>query len=247
MADFDRVAEVYDATRSLRPDVMEAILDGLEHALRGTNSLLDVGVGTGRFADPLRRRGFEVVGVDLSRRMMAKAREKQLPNLILADAARLPLKSKSFEVAIVMHILHLVDDWSRVVRELGRVTSSYVVSVVQKVEGPRFRNFYIESMEELGKPMKKFKWGEEELARLCQPVKSRVLIRYGDETEADREIDGFQSRIYSETWNIPPTVHGKIIRRMREEYGGKKVRRKHEYRLVMWTPRELLNLRHPST
>ena len=55
MPAFDRVSEVYDATRSLRPDVMEAVLDGLEHALGDTNTLLDVGVGTGRFADPLRR------------------------------------------------------------------------------------------------------------------------------------------------------------------------------------------------
>ncbi len=65
MPTFDRVSEVYDATRSLRPDVMEAVLDGLEQALGGTNTLLDVGVGTGRFADPLRRLGFEVVGVCL--------------------------------------------------------------------------------------------------------------------------------------------------------------------------------------
>src|SRR6267143_3754247 len=100
-AGFDRVSEVYDATRSLRPDVMDAILDGLWHGLRGMNPLLDVGVGTGRFADPLRRLGFEVVGVDLSRRMMTKAREKRLPNLILADAESLPLRSKSFEVAVM--------------------------------------------------------------------------------------------------------------------------------------------------
>ena len=62
MPAFDRVSEVYDATRSLRPDVMEVVLDGLEQALGGTNILLDVGVGTGRFADSLRRLGFEVVG-----------------------------------------------------------------------------------------------------------------------------------------------------------------------------------------
>src|SRR3989454_11026084 len=109
MPAFDRVSEVYDATRSLRPDVREAVLDGLEQALGGTNPLLDVGVGTGRFADPLRRLGFEVVGVDLSRRMMAKAREKRIPDLILADAESLPLRSKSFEVAMMVHLLHLVD------------------------------------------------------------------------------------------------------------------------------------------
>lgn len=246
MAAFDRVSEVYDATRSLRPDVMEAVLDGLEQALRGTNSLLDVGVGTGRFADPLRRLGFEVVGVDLSRRMMAKAQEKQLPDLILADAESLPLRSKSFEVAMMVHILHLVDDWRRVVGEVVRVTSRHVVSVIEKVEGTSFRDLYIESGKELGQPPKKFQLGEEELERLCQPSRTRVLVRYDEETEADREIDEFESRTYSPTWEIPARVHRKIVRKMREEYGGKKIPRKHEVKLVTWNCRELLNL-HPST
>ena len=246
MPTFDRVSEVYDATRSLRPDVMEAVLDGLEQALGGTNTLLDVGVGTGRFADPLRRLGFEVVGVDLSRRMMAKARKKQIPDLILADAESLPLRSKSFEVAMIVHLLHLVDDWGRVVGELVRVASRYVVSVIEKVEGPRFRDLYIESGEELGQPAKKFRRGEEGLESLCKPSRSRVLVRHADETEADTEIDEYESRIYSATWDIPSTVHAKIVRRLRDEYGGKRIRRKHEFSLVMWTPRELQNL-HPST
>ena len=146
----------------------------------------------------------------------------------------------------MVHLLHLVDDWRRVVGEVVRVTSRYVISVIENVEGPSFRNLYIETGKELGQPAKKFKRGEEELARLCRPSRTRVLVRYGDETEADREIDEFESRLHSATWDIPPRVHRKIVRRMREEYGGKKIPRKHEVKLVMWTPRELLNL-HPST
>ena len=39
-------------------------------------TLLDVGVGTGRFATWLAERGFEVVGVDISREMLKKAKKK---------------------------------------------------------------------------------------------------------------------------------------------------------------------------
>ena len=241
MADFDRVAEFYDATRGLRPVVMKSILDGLEKELGDTRNILDVGVGTSRFAAPMRRRGFEVVGVDLSRRMMAKAREKGLPDLVLADAERLPMRSKVFESAMIVHILHLVDDWREVVKELARVTSRYVVSVIQKVEGPSLRDFYIRMREELGKQSKCMR-GEEELESLCKPQKSRVLVRFSDEKEADREIDEFESRGRSATWNIPTRVHREIIRRMREEYGGKKMRRKNEFRLVLWAPGDLESL-----
>jgi SAM-dependent methyltransferase len=40
-------------------------------------SVLDAGCGTGRVAIELRRRGFDVVGVDLDERMLARARDKQ--------------------------------------------------------------------------------------------------------------------------------------------------------------------------
>src|SRR5216684_1663072 len=43
------------------------------------------------------------------------------------------------------------------------------VAAIEKVEGPSFRDLYIESGEELGQPAKKFRRGEEELERLCRP------------------------------------------------------------------------------
>jgi len=246
MADFDRVADIYDATRSIRPDIMKTILGGITKALRGTHSILDVGVGTGRFADPLRRRGFQVVGVDLSRLMMLKARDKGSLDLIQADAERLPLANDSFEAALMVHFLHLVKDWVKVLHELGRVASEYVLSVTQRVEGPRLRRVYVELREELGYPVKGLKWGEEELARLCPPLTSRPLAAYSDYTWADEEISEFESRIYHHTWDLPLNVHRRIIRRMKEEYAGKRLHRKHELRLVMWNPDVLTNF-NPST
>src|SRR5437016_4320349 len=91
--------------------------------------------------------------------MMTKAREKQIPDLILADAESLPIRSKSFEVAMIVHLPHLVDDWRSVVGELVRVASRYLVSVIEKVEGPRFRDLYLEAGEDLRQPAKKFRRG----------------------------------------------------------------------------------------
>ncbi len=54
------------------------------------------------------------------------------------------------------------------------------------------------------------------------------------------------SEVYDAARDIPPRVHGRIVGRVREEYGGKRIRGKHEFSLVTWSCRELLNL-HPST
>src|SRR2546425_3094566 len=61
---FDRVVGAYDSTRGLSPEVMRQIMDAMQDMLRSCTTVLDVGVGTGRFACPLNESGFRVVGVD---------------------------------------------------------------------------------------------------------------------------------------------------------------------------------------
>src|SRR5207249_6832613 len=69
---FDRVVGAYDSTRGLSPELMRQIIDAMQDMLRSCTTVLDVGVGTGRFACPLNESGFRVVGVDISVPMMLK-------------------------------------------------------------------------------------------------------------------------------------------------------------------------------
>jgi ubiquinone/menaquinone biosynthesis C-methylase UbiE len=59
------------------------------------------------------------VGIDISRKMMSKARQKGVENLILADAHNIPFKDRSFDASIIIHVLHLIPDWLNVAREMG--------------------------------------------------------------------------------------------------------------------------------
>jgi SAM-dependent methyltransferase len=70
----DRMAEVYDewfAVPSDTEDTVEFLSD-----LAGTGPVLELGIGTGRVALPLARRGHEVHGVDASEAMVEKLRAK---------------------------------------------------------------------------------------------------------------------------------------------------------------------------
>ncbi|MEU2561583.1 methyltransferase domain-containing protein [Streptomyces longispororuber] len=71
------VAATYDASAAdmFRPDVLDPAVDVLAD-LAGDGPALEFGVGTGRVALPLARRGVPVHGIDLSRAMTARLRAK---------------------------------------------------------------------------------------------------------------------------------------------------------------------------
>jgi ubiquinone/menaquinone biosynthesis C-methylase UbiE len=131
-AEYDSIAEEYDATRE---SATEGETTALVRSLSGCSSILDVGVGTGRFASPLAAAGFDVTGVDISRRMLMKAKAKGLDRLVLGDAYLLPFASKSFDAAVIVHVLHVVVDWVSVMKEIGRVTRGPVVSIMRLPQG----------------------------------------------------------------------------------------------------------------
>ncbi|HJW36741.1 MAG TPA: hypothetical protein VJ769_08885, partial [Actinomycetes bacterium] len=58
---FDRAAGFYDESRGLRPEVSELVADRAEEAVGPAARLLEIGVGTGRIALPLHRRGRNIV------------------------------------------------------------------------------------------------------------------------------------------------------------------------------------------
>ncbi|MEN9229874.1 MAG: class I SAM-dependent methyltransferase, partial [Thermostichus sp. DG02_5_bins_236] len=99
---FDRAADFYDATRGFPAGVDEEIADAILTAVGATSEthFLEVGIGTGRIAWPLIRRGYSYVGIDISEQMLAQLRRKlrerlgQIPpqvSIQVADATALPL------------------------------------------------------------------------------------------------------------------------------------------------------------
>src|SRR5689334_14612482 len=80
MAEYDettygeRMADVYDALPQLPKDTDEAV--ALLAELAGGGRVLELGIGTGRLALPLRARGIKVEGIDASPAMVAKLKSK---------------------------------------------------------------------------------------------------------------------------------------------------------------------------
>jgi SAM-dependent methyltransferase len=73
----ESVAATYDdpSSEMFDPKVLESTVDVLAE-LAGGGRALEFGIGTGRIALPLARRGVQIHGIDLSRAMVARMREK---------------------------------------------------------------------------------------------------------------------------------------------------------------------------
>ncbi|MEP7285501.1 MAG: class I SAM-dependent methyltransferase [Chloroflexota bacterium] len=123
---FDRAVGFYDETRGFPPGVETHVADLLQQAggLTKASKLIEIGVGTGRIALPLAPHVKAIYGVDLSRAMMLRLREKQTDEPIAlaeGDITRLPFPANTFDAAVAVHIFHLVSDWRGAVDELARV------------------------------------------------------------------------------------------------------------------------------
>jgi SAM-dependent methyltransferase len=117
---FERIAGEYDKTRGGEERGAQiAELLGLHFSAR--DRILEIGVGTGVVALPLRRGGREVVGVDLAPAMLRRARERIGSRVAVGDAARLPFLEGSFADAYAVWVLHVVADQPALFREAVRV------------------------------------------------------------------------------------------------------------------------------
>jgi ubiquinone/menaquinone biosynthesis C-methylase UbiE len=117
---FERIAERYDATRG-GTDRGEQIGGDLAALLDQARGVFEIGVGTGVISLALQRRGFAVLGVDISAGMLVRARERLGPRVAQADAMRLPVRDASLHQVIAVWVLHVVGDATATLAEVARV------------------------------------------------------------------------------------------------------------------------------
>lgn len=220
---FDRIADRYDATRSYPDDVMALILRILDEELDGRGPVLDAGVGTGRYLVPLAGMGYEVVGIDISSRMLSKAWEKGGRNLLRADLNVLPIRDRVFETTLSIHVLHLIKTWKTALAEIGRVTRGNLLSITtdhRESPAEEIRTRYEQACEERGFKVQHQGMRERELPEILPPDKEKHITTYERPMDVATRIDGFEARTYSSQWFVPEDIHREAIAAIREYFEG---------------------------
>jgi len=82
--------------------------------------VLDLGGGTGYNSARMERSCGRIVVLDISFRMLKRAKKYRNLELVLGDARMLPFKSKSFDVVMAVDSLHHVGDYPGVLKEVKR-------------------------------------------------------------------------------------------------------------------------------
>jgi SAM-dependent methyltransferase len=121
LSDYSRQALTYDDTRAASPSVLVPLREALASA--PGRRLADIGGGTGNYAAALAEDGWRAVVVDRSRAMLARASTKGLET-VEADAQALPLEDASFDAAMLVSMLHHVDDRRLALAEATRILRS---------------------------------------------------------------------------------------------------------------------------
>lgn len=140
---YDRIGAHFAETRPDPWDEVERFLDA-----RTGEVGLDVGVGNGRHSELLARNVDTVIGIDLSRRVLAVARaradDRGFPlQLCLANAVALPLAAGTVDLAVYVATLHHLRPRERRIAsldELARVLAQNGLAVVSawSVRSDRF-------------------------------------------------------------------------------------------------------------
>ena len=233
---FDRMVELYDETRTCDAACFDAALDLVAERFppRSFSKLFEPGIGTGRIAVPLARRGYQVTGTDISGEMLALlgTRLAQSSRSVSiswqkADVTKLPFSSAVFDIVVAVHLFYFVQKWEHAVDEVLRVVRSDGPVVLMHtgtgMEIPLLNQRYKELCAEQGCPIKQIGVSStRQVVDYCEDIGRRTeWIRdrwqWTARIRLDKALGYLKSRAYSFTTFAPDDVHSAAIKRLESE------------------------------
>jgi len=177
--DFDTVASRYDSWYAGRRGAM---YDRLEKKLitdflpveAEDKKLLEIGCGTGHWSRFFSEYGFDVIGIDVSERMINIAENKNIPNASfrIGDGHCLPFEDCIFDVTAAITTLEFVHDAEVVVQEMVRCTCK---------PGGRLLIGVLNELARLNRNRKQKPESPYVKARLFSPRElKQLLVQYGE-------------------------------------------------------------------
>lgn len=139
---FAALAPFYDVVVAPFSGVRDRVVS-LTNAQKGSK-ILDVATGTGKQAFAFAKKGYEVVGIDLSEAMLKVAKKKNKfknARFEVADATNLPFEDDSFDISSVSFALHdmPLSIREKVLKEMLRVTRPEGSIIIADYDLPKKR------------------------------------------------------------------------------------------------------------
>ncbi len=119
-------------------------------------NVLDVGTGSGLFAEAFEKKGLKVAGIDISEEMIKAVKDfVKTGEFLTAPVEKIPYPSKSFDLVFLGHVLHEADDQQKALEEAARVAKQRVAILewpyIKEESGPPLEHrISPEKISELG-------------------------------------------------------------------------------------------------
>ena len=129
---YKKISHIYNDIRLDAPNDFQLTIDIiLEYTQQNKKRLLDIGCGTGKYGQALIQKGFDVVGIDKSPSQISEA--KKVINAQEGNAIDLPYKSESFDVCIMIMMIHHMNQKERTLAfdEIYRVLKKDGVLIIK--------------------------------------------------------------------------------------------------------------------
>lgn len=126
-------SKTYDTKTNLLIEIEEPVVRKILQNIAPCK-VLDAACGTGRYANHLKKNGFKVVGLDISKDMLhiAKKIDSNI-NYVHGDLRKLPFKNNGFDLVVsglglnqIKDIKPVINEFSRVVRVNGKIIISSI-------------------------------------------------------------------------------------------------------------------------
>lgn len=105
------------------PERAEYFVKAFEQQLPGGSRVLDIGGGWGFYHEPLVKRGHQHIVLDVVKPGIQNA------PVVVYDGKRIPFPDKSFDVSLLITVLHHIPDPEHTLKEARRVTRGRIVVV----------------------------------------------------------------------------------------------------------------------
>ncbi len=233
---FNSMARLYEETRVVDENALSSALDFLVDRFPPEKyaNLFYPGIGTGRIAIPLARRGYRISSVDISEEMISILRTKLaragqvLPiSVVQADILRMPPYPAPFDMAIAVHLFYFIPDWQRAVCEIIAAVRQNAPLVLMHtgtgMEIPFLNERYKELCREQGCHIEEL--GVKSTTQVIdylvtlgyKPEWIRDRWQWSQRIGLDRALGYIEKRAYSFTTFASETVHSRAIKGLESE------------------------------
>jgi ubiquinone/menaquinone biosynthesis C-methylase UbiE len=233
---FDNMVRLYNETRIFDEECFESALDYMVERFppRAFPNVLEPGIGTGRIAIPLAKRGYWIMGVDISEEMLAFLKNRLVSSgkssrvfYQRGDVTKLPFPDETFDMAIATHLFYFIRDWRRAADEILRVVRTGKPIVLMHTgtgtEIPFLNERYKELCAQYSHPIEAI--GVKSTGEVVDyyknlgyhPERISDRWRWASNIKLNKALGYIRSRAYSFTTFAPDNIHSKVVEKLRCE------------------------------